>query len=157
MSSADLSQSLNAPLFAREKLGLEPDPIQKKILKLMARRVLLNCTRQWGKSTIAAVKAVHRAVFEPGSLTVVLGPSERQSGEFLRKAAGMVRKLGVRPRGDGDNKVSLLFPNESRIVGLPGTEKHGAWILGGVADADRRGVASCGRAIPRGHADAGDR
>ena len=122
MSPADLSQSLNAPLFAREKLGLPPDPIQRKILKLAANRVLLNCTRQWGKSTIAAVKAVHRAYFEPGSLTVVLSPSARQSGEFLRKAAGMARRLGVRPRGDGDNEISLLFPNESRIVGLPGTE-----------------------------------
>ena len=72
MSSADLTQSLNTALFAREKLGWQPDPIQKKILKLRARRVLLNCTRQWGKSTMAAVKAVHRACFEPGSLTVVL-------------------------------------------------------------------------------------
>ena len=26
------------------------------------------------------------------------------------------------PRGDGDNAVSLQFPNGSRIVGLPGTE-----------------------------------
>ena len=34
----------------------------------------------------------------------------------------MVRKLGIRPRGDGDNEISLLFPNGSRIVGLPGTE-----------------------------------
>src|SRR5207302_454188 len=83
VSWEDLSQSLDSPLFAREKLRLDPDEIQTKILRLTARRVLLNCTRQWGKSTIAAVKAVHRACFEPGSLTVVLSPSARQSGEFL--------------------------------------------------------------------------
>jgi hypothetical protein len=34
----------------------------------------------------------------------------------------MLRTLGIRPRGDGDNEVSLLLPNGSRIVGLPGTE-----------------------------------
>ena len=34
----------------------------------------------------------------------------------------MARRLGVRTRGDGDNEISLLFPNESRIVGLPGSE-----------------------------------
>jgi hypothetical protein len=34
----------------------------------------------------------------------------------------MVAQLGIRPRGDGDNANSLLFPNGSRIVGLPGTE-----------------------------------
>jgi hypothetical protein len=27
---------------------------------------------------------------------------------------------GLGPRGDGDNKISLLLPNGSRIVGLPG-------------------------------------
>ena len=34
----------------------------------------------------------------------------------------MVRQLGIEPRGDGDNEISLLLPNGSRIVGLPGTE-----------------------------------
>ena len=35
--------------------------------------------------------------------------------------------MGIRPRGDGDNEISLLFPNGSRLVGLPGTE---ATVLG---------------------------
>jgi hypothetical protein len=34
----------------------------------------------------------------------------------------LVVRLGIVPRGDGDNETSLLFPNGSRIVGLPGTE-----------------------------------
>jgi hypothetical protein len=34
----------------------------------------------------------------------------------------MVRKLAIRVRGDGDNATSLLLPNGSRIVGLPGNE-----------------------------------
>ena len=122
LKRAELRYSLDAVLFARDKLGLKADAIQAKVLGQTVRRGLLNCSRQWGKSTIAAIKAVHRACFEAGSLTVVLSPSARQSGEFLRKAAGMARKLGVRPRGDGDNEISLLFPNEARIVGLPGTE-----------------------------------
>ena len=54
---------------------------------------------------------------------LVASPSERQSAEFVRKAAEMVRKLGIRPRGDGDNAISLLLPNGSRIVGLPGMEE----------------------------------
>ena len=31
-------------------------------------------------------------------------------------------RMGVPRRGDGDNSISLLLPNGSRIVGLPGTE-----------------------------------
>jgi hypothetical protein len=71
---------------------------------------------------VAAAKAVHRAYTREGSEILVASPGKRQSAEFLRKAAAMLRTLGIRPRGDGDNEVSLLLPNGSRIVGLPGTE-----------------------------------
>jgi hypothetical protein len=37
----------------------------------------------------------------------------------------MVRKLGMKVRGDGGNQISLAFPNGSRIVGLPGTRANG--------------------------------
>src|SRR5438270_6578355 len=122
MREVDFIYALDAVAFARQRLAFEPDARQAEVLGRRSRRALLNCTRQWGKSTITAAKAVHRAYFEPDSLTVVLTPSARQSGEFLRKASGFARKLGIRPRGDGDNEISLLFPNGSRIVGLPGME-----------------------------------
>src|SRR5258708_31744882 len=122
MTASHLRYSLDAALFARERLTVAPDELQTKMLGGAVRRGLLNCTRQWGKSTMAAMKALHRACFEPGSLTVVLSPSGRQSAEFLRKASGFARKLGMTPRGDGDNEISLLLPNGARIVGLPGSE-----------------------------------
>jgi hypothetical protein len=53
---------------------------------------------------------------------VVASPSERQSGEFLRKVEEMAARLGIPARGDGHNTLSLAMPNGSRIVGLPGTE-----------------------------------
>jgi hypothetical protein len=105
-----------------ERLGFVPDARQFELLRKDVRRLILNCTRQWGKSTITAAKAVVRARDREGSLTLVVSPSARQSGEFLRKAAAFVRRMGMRPRGDGDNEISLLFPNGSRLVGLPGTE-----------------------------------
>jgi phage FluMu gp28-like protein len=112
----------DAVVFARERLGFEPDAKQVEVLQSTARRGMLNCSRQWGKSTVAAAKAVHRAYTRRGSLVLVASPSRRQSAEFVRKAAGMVRRLEITPRGDGDNECSLLFPNGSRIVGLPGQE-----------------------------------
>ncbi len=107
--------------FART-VKFAPDPQQREVLLSGARRGILNCARQWGKSTVTAVKAVHRAYTRPGALVLVASPSERQSTEFLRKAADVVRELGLRVRGDGDNAASLLLPNGSRIVGLPGRE-----------------------------------
>jgi hypothetical protein len=113
---------MNAARFARERLGFTPDSRQAELLNQRASRGLLNCSRQWGKSTIAAVKAVHRAYFYEGSLVLVVSPGARQSGEFVRKAAAFMQELGMRPHGDGNNRMSLLFPNGSRIVGLPGGE-----------------------------------
>jgi hypothetical protein len=108
--------------FARSRLGFMPDAQQELVLNSEAKRGILNCSRQWGKSTVAAAKAVHRAFTRPGSLVLVSSPTERQSAEFLRKAGDMMLRLNLKPRGDGDNSISLLFPNGSRIVGLPGTE-----------------------------------
>jgi len=107
--------------FARARLDFQPDEKQLAVLR-GSRRGIVNCTRQWGESTVTAAKAVHRAHTQPGSLTLALSPSARQSGEFLRKAEHFVRRLGIKPRGDGDNELSIAFPNDSRIVGLAGNE-----------------------------------
>ena len=116
------SQPINAADWVRAELGFPADEAQAGMLGTAAKRGILNCTRQWGKSTVTAAKAVHQAWTEAGSLTLVVSPSARQSGEFLRKASTFARKLGIQPRGDGDNEISLAFPNGSRVVGLPGSE-----------------------------------
>jgi hypothetical protein len=113
---------MDAAEFARARLGLDPDARQMEVLKSDTKRGILNCSRQWGKSTVAAAKAVHRAYTRPESLVLMASPSERQSTELLKKASGMVRRLGLRPCGDGGADASLLFPNGSRIVALPGAE-----------------------------------
>jgi len=75
-----------------------------------------------GESTVAAVMAVHRAYSRAKSLVVVACPTEKQSAELVWKARDFMMKLGLRRRGDGSNRISLRFPNGSRIVGIPGKE-----------------------------------
>jgi len=106
----------------RRLLGFEPDDLQERVLRSRSRHGILNCTRQWGKSTITAAMAVRQAYSQAESLTLVVSPSARQSGEFLRKAEGFVRRLDQRVKGDGDNEMSLELANRSRIIGLPGSE-----------------------------------
>ncbi len=107
----------DAAAWVREHLRFAPDPMQAQVLRTKSKRGLLNCCRQWGKSTVTAAKAVHRAHCRPGSLTLVVSPSARQSGEFLRKATEFARRLGIRPKGDGDNEISLELPNGSESWG----------------------------------------
>jgi hypothetical protein len=113
---------VDAAQFARTELGFKPDRWQQRVLASRAKRIILNCTRQWGKSTVAAAKALHRAWSVPDSLVLVASPCKRQSAEWMRKAEAMAMRMDFRPRGDGDNAISLALPNGSRIVGLPGSE-----------------------------------
>ena len=71
---------------------------------------------------MGAAKAVYRAMTQAKSLVLVASPTDRQSAELVNKAAEMMGRLGIRRRGDGHNAASLVFPNGSRIVGLPGME-----------------------------------
>ncbi len=118
-----LSNSLDAVLFAREHLGFEPDLAQVDLLRSAAPRAILNCTRQWGKSTIVAILAVHHlCVAHAGSLAVIVSPSQRQSAEMLRKVSDFCRRAGLAISGDGSNRFSLALDNGSRAVALPGNE-----------------------------------
>ena len=114
----ELETGLDAVGFARRRLGFEPDELQSEVLRSRSKRLLLNCTRQWGKSSVSAIAALYRAWFRPGSLVVVTGPSGRQAGEFVDKVREFASRLDIKPRGDGRNK-SLVLPNKSRIVGVP--------------------------------------
>ena len=121
-SSTPTQARIPVAQWVKEKLGFAPDEIQARVLSTESKQGILNCTRQWGKSTTAAAKAVHEAYTKSGSLTLVVSPSERQSAELVRKAAEFTQRLGVRSKRDGHNSISLAFPNGARIVGLPGNE-----------------------------------
>ena len=56
--------------------------------------VLLQGPRQAGKSTVVSALALHTALFQPGSLTLILSPGQRQSSETFKKVIeGRVRKI----------------------------------------------------------------
>jgi len=106
-----------------EKLNIAPDRWQGSLLRSEAPRVLLNCSRQSGKSTTAAILALHRALYHPGSLVLVLAPALRQSQELFGKVADFYRALGRPVSPKGERRLSLELENGSRIVTLPGSEK----------------------------------
>jgi hypothetical protein len=118
----DLKLALDRVAFA-EKLGISPDSWQEDFLRSSSDRVLLNCSRQSGKSTMSAVIALHRALYYPGSLVLCLAPALRQSQELFGKVADFYRDLGRPVAPQGERKLSLELENGSRIITLPGSEK----------------------------------
>ncbi len=104
-------------------MGLEPDPWQEDLLRSTSDRVLLNCCRQSGKSTMTGVIALHRALYHPGSLILCLAPALRQSQELFGKVLGFYRDLDRPIPAQAERKLSLELGNGARIVTLPGTDK----------------------------------
>lgn len=109
-------------LFAR-MLGFVPDAWQRQVLEGKAPRLLLNCARQSGKSTTAAILALFVALSTPKALVLIVSPSDRQSGELLRKVVSFLRSLRVRPKVLSENQHQLEFANGSRIISLPCSEE----------------------------------
>ncbi len=114
--------ALAAPLtFCRSLLGFFPDARQAEVLSSQPRRLLLCCSRQWGKSTTAAAMIVAQAVAEPGCLILCAAPTLRQSGLLVSKVAEMLERAGIAATG---GKLRLTLENKSRIIGLPGNEAN---------------------------------
>ena len=119
---SDLRFALSPADFASELLGLELDPWQRGVLESIGKRDILNITRQGGKSTVSAVLALHQALYRPGSLSILVSPSQRQSGELFRKCLEFKARLPRQSDLVEDSKTSLNLVSGGRIVSLPGSE-----------------------------------
>lgn len=123
MLAPDLALALD-PAQVLRRLGQEPDPWQERVLRSTARQVLLNVTRQGGKSSTVAALAAHTAAYAAGSLTLCLSPSQRQSGELFRKVKDALATIGAAGEDPPeDNALSVRLASGSRVVSLPGNEQ----------------------------------
>ena len=119
--AADLAVALD-PAHLAKQAGLEPDAWQMQALRSGSPRMLLNCSRQSGKSTVSAALAVHTALYQAGSLVLLLSPSLRQSQELFRKALDFYRAAAEPESPEAESALRLELANGSRIVSLPGKE-----------------------------------
>ena len=66
------------PAVLAQRIGITPDAWQLDVLRSTEALLCLLCSRQAGKSTVSAVLALHAALYEPGSVTLIAAPSQRQ-------------------------------------------------------------------------------
>ena len=127
MSLLHLLPPQNAPTvldFARLLLPFTPDPTQTSLLTTTSPYVLLNCHRQWGKTTLTALRALHQAVTLPRQQIVVISPTLRQSRLLTLRCRDFARRLSQPFSTDGTNPLSVVFPNGSLILPLPAHPDH---------------------------------
>ena len=122
MLALDLASALD-PVLLASRAGFEPDAWQAEFLRSDVPRVLLNCCRQSGKSTMTAFLGVHTALYDPGSLVLMLSPSLRQSQEIFKKASNLYQAVGQAAPKRSESALRLELQNGSRIISLPGKEQ----------------------------------
>lgn len=117
----DLLFDLDASSFARVGLGITPDPWQERLITSTAPRIIVNCSRQSGKSTGTAIVAARTASYQPGQCVLALAPTERQASLLFAKAADFIGRLGMAaPQADSRTQTRLHLRNGSSIFALPG-------------------------------------
>jgi hypothetical protein len=123
MIADDLLLALDPVAFAAAAGYDALDDWQARLLRSPARQLILNCSRQSGKSSMTAVMGLHTALYTPRSLVLLLAPALRQSQELFRKVKEACHALGTLPTGiEEESALRLEFRNRSRIVCLPGKE-----------------------------------
>ena len=127
-----IRHSIDPVQFAVEALEFTPDDWQARVLQNTKEDYLLLCSRQSGKSTITSIKALHKIIFSPGSLVLIVAPSIRQASELFRVLTDFLNKLQQPPQRLEDNRLSLVLSNRSRAVALPSSEA----TVRGFASAD---------------------
>ena len=120
----DLAYSLDPVLWCREVLSYHPDPWQADLLRSRSRKIILNCSRQSGKSTTCAALGLHESIYRRPSFGLVIAPTQDQSSELMLKFDEF--RGAVELPSDyltTDTKLAVKFANGNRFVARPGSEK----------------------------------
>ncbi len=110
------------PAEILRRQGISPDPWQLRLLADPGRETLICATRQGGKSTTVAALALHTALFQPKSLTLIVSKGQRQAIETVRKVVDVYNSLGRPIAPISEAATQLELANGSRVIGLPGKE-----------------------------------
>jgi hypothetical protein len=120
----DLAYSLDPVLWAREVLGFQPDSWQADLLRSRSKKIILNCSRQSGKSTVCAALGLHESIYRRPSFGLVIAPTQDQSSELMMKFDEF--RGAVELPSDylsTDTKLAVKFANGNRFIARPGSEK----------------------------------
>src|SRR4051812_27980762 len=112
MMATDLARHLDPVLLARD-CDIEPDGWQAGLMRSDAARALLLCSRQSGKTTVTGLIGLHTALYKPGSLTLVLSPSQRQSAEMQRTIMTLHGRVKGAPALHAESILKAEFANGS--------------------------------------------
>jgi hypothetical protein len=120
----DLVYGADPVLWCREVLGYHPDDWQAKVLSSRSKKIILNCSRQSGKSTTCAALGLHESIYRKPSFGLVIAPTQDQSSELMLKFDEFRSAVELPSHYlSTDTKLAVRFANGNRFIARPGSEK----------------------------------
>src|SRR5690242_18557376 len=112
-SIIDLGCQADVATFASLMRKYQATEWQRRVMRPPGgqKQRLLVVNRQGGKSYVAATIATHTAVYQPGSLTLVVAPAMRQAQLIFRQVMAFIRMLQPVQELVEDNKLSAELTN----------------------------------------------
>lgn len=121
MSIKNLAYAIDPALWVEREIGVQPFDWQKQLLRApRGAQIAVLTGRQIGKTTTVSWAIAHTLIYQPGSLSVIACPAQRQSAEAIRRIKEILIKLGFKLKVD--NVYGLELENGSRVLALPGTD-----------------------------------
>ena len=108
--------------FCRKWFNFTPTEYQARLLQDKSKRIVVRWSRQAGKTTTLALRAIWFALRHPKTLTLIVAPSLRQSMILADKLQDFLTGLPPSSRKaiiDKLQRTVIRFKNASRIVALP--------------------------------------
>ena len=122
--------------WAKSALGFTAEPKQAGVLNHHAQRLILCCARQWGKSTIVAIKALHFALNNPNSEILVLSDSEDHAAILVGKIVAYAAVLKLPRRSAHGKRYSIELPNKARIFAVAHNQSSGVGYTADIVIVD---------------------
>jgi hypothetical protein len=111
-----------SPLHYIQSIGFRPYQWQADILKSRHRRKVINGARQAGKSTIVSTKPCHVAKYYPGSVSIIIAPTEQQAFYDMEKVKAFINSDPAYPGTKRSSDRLVVLENKSWILVVPATE-----------------------------------
>ena len=115
MYSDALRHALDPVAWCVEDLGITPRLFQVDLLKTTARRIVLCCHRQSGKSEGCALLACHKLHFGTGH-TVLAAPTFKQADRLARRVRKFIGKSHHRVNLISDNRFYIETDTGSSLT-----------------------------------------
>ena len=117
----DLAYAIDPALWVQQQLGVKPSDWQAQFLRApRGASIIVLTARQVGKTTAAGWAMAHSLLYNPGGLSVIACPSQRQSAEAVRRVKEILIKLNVKLKVD--NVYGLELASGARVLALPSSD-----------------------------------